>query len=72
MKICLYGGSFDPVHVGHQQIVEKIADSCDKIIIIPTNQSPHKKQMPTARSVDRCEMLKLLFKNNKKIEINNI
>ena len=44
MKIGIYGGSFNPVHLGHVGIAKKaIADlALDKLIVIPANVSPFK------------------------------
>ncbi len=69
MKIFLYGGTFDPVHNGHEKIIDKILHLCDKLLIIPTNKSPHKSSNPFASSEHRYAMLKLLFESNKKIDI---
>ena len=45
MKIGIYGGSFDPVHVGHVNAALTFKEelSLDKIIVIPAYQPPHKK-----------------------------
>ena len=67
MKIFLYGGSFDPVHLGHEKIINNSLSSCDKLFIIPANKSPHKKNNPEASSLHRYSMLSLLYKTNKKI-----
>lgn len=44
MKIALFGGSFDPPHLGHQSIVENALKSLDinKLIIMPTFINPFK------------------------------
>jgi len=45
-KIGLFGGSFDPVHLGHLAIAEAAHTSCglDRVIFIPCWQSPHKSR----------------------------
>ena len=37
MKIAIYGGSFNPMHIGHEKIVDYVLENLnmDKIIIIP-------------------------------------
>lgn len=42
--IAIFGGSFDPPHVGHQQIVEKAVKllHIDKLIIVPAYLNPFK------------------------------
>lgn len=63
MKIGLYGGSFDPVHIGHTAVAEKAKEqfALDKVIFIPTGNMPHKKGC-AASAEDRIEMLHLAVK----------
>jgi nicotinate-nucleotide adenylyltransferase len=44
MKIALFGGSFDPPHIGHSAVIQTALDElkCDKIIVMPTWLSPFK------------------------------
>lgn len=57
MKIGIFGGTFDPVHIGHiisaVEVKEKLP--LDKVIFIPARQSPHKSQ--PSNSKDRLHML---------------
>lgn len=47
MKICLFGGAFDPIHISHVLAIHYIAaiGSFDKIFVIPTYISPVGKQL---------------------------
>ena len=58
--VALYGGSFDPVHIGHLRIAEDIREyySLEKIIFIPAYHSPLKPGS-RASAEDRLRMLKL-------------
>ncbi len=71
--IALYGGSFDPVHIGHLRIAEDIREfyGFEKIIFIPANISPLKAKT-NASAEDRVNMLKLSIKNNPFFEISTI
>ena len=69
--IALYGGSFDPPHIGHKAIVEalKNLDYIDKIIIMPAFLNPFKSKSH-APSELRFKWLKEIFKEFKNVEIN--
>ena len=73
MKICIYSGTFNPVHNAHIELVKGILDEFDydKMIIIPNNIPPHKNGEDIASAQDRLEMLKLAF-DDPRIEISDI
>lgn len=58
MKICLFGGTFDPIHLGHLHIAKAAVDALclDKVIFLPCKQSPHKSDRAQASDQDRLEM----------------
>ena len=63
MRRAVFGGSFDPVHNGHVNLVKQIYDSVplDEIIIMPARVSPFKQDtVPTSES-QRLEMCRLAF-----------
>ena len=43
-KICLFGGTFDPPHIGHLLVAQTIFESerIDKIVLITTFKTPEK------------------------------
>lgn len=62
MKIGLFGGSFDPVHIGHRAIAEAAIDfGLDRVIIIPTGKKIYYKASNSAPCEDRLAMLRLAF-----------
>ena len=69
MKIGLYGGSFNPVHLGHVGIAKRaIADlALDKLIVIPAAVSPFKtatdEDVRRFWTWDRVEMVKAAFRD---------
>jgi len=69
MNIFFYGGTFDPPHIGHYNIVEYCLDLCENFIIIPAKQSPFKKTKPEASKIHRLNMLNILFENFNKVEV---
>lgn len=72
MKIAVFGGSFDPVHIAHKAIVEIGLKELevDKLIIIPTYLNPFKKEF-LFEPQTRYELLRKVFKNNPKIEVSD-
>jgi len=42
LSYALFGGSFDPPHLGHVEIVKKALEITDKVIIVPTFLNPFK------------------------------
>ena len=60
-KIGLFGGMFDPVHLGHLHAAEKAADrlGLDRVIFIPANVPPHKKNGCHVSGRHRLAMLQL-------------
>jgi len=62
MHISLFGGAFDPPHLGHLQVINSILSSqvADELWLVPTGVHDFEKIMQSA--TDRLEMLKLLIK----------
>ncbi|MDE6505291.1 MAG: nicotinate (nicotinamide) nucleotide adenylyltransferase [Clostridia bacterium] len=73
MKIALYGGAFNPVHNEHINIVRAAAEELelDKIIVIPTAISPHKRTSMTASGRDRLQMCRLAFSGVPNAEVSD-
>ncbi len=75
MKTVIYGGSFNPPHLGHENAVRAILKklSPDRIFIIPTAMSPWKeseKGDPT--SEEKMEMCRIAFEKFEKTEVLDI
>ncbi len=60
MKIIFFGGSFDPLHIGHFAIAKKSLENCDHFIFFPAKQSPHKCSSPIVSDLHRITMLQLI------------
>ena len=64
-KVGIFGGTFDPIHLGHlitAQSVKEIRE-LEKIIFIPAFISPHKSSTETSSPEDRLKMIKLAIKD---------
>ena len=65
-KVGVFGGSFDPVHLGHTNYAQEVQAQLhfDEILVIPTLVSPFKvSSPPQASAVQRFEMLKIAFED---------
>lgn len=64
MKIAIYGGSFNPPHLGHYSAACAVVDAIhpDKLLIMPANLPPHKLLAPNSPSPEeRLTMCRLAF-----------
>ena len=61
MRIALYGGTFDPVHIGHLEIARRVSRvfEIDKVVFIPAQVAPHKVGRPVTEPIHRYAMLAL-------------
>lgn len=72
-KIILFGGTFDPIHIGHAEVSDFALKHIDgeKVIFIPAKQSPLKKFSPKASDEDRLNMTALAVNDNPKFEVSD-
>ena len=63
-KVAIFGGSFDPVHLGHLTMVERCREKfgLDRVLFMPCNQSPFKKSTH-ANAGQRFRMLEIALKD---------
>lgn len=69
MKIGLFGGTFDPIHLGHLIVMENVLNfmNLDKIIILPSSNPPHKLNKDKTDVKLRVDMVKKAIENNDRI-----
>ena len=72
MKICLFGGTFDPPHIGHLLIAQTVCEveGFDKILFIPAYSPPHKNQITAIEQ--RIDMVKIAIRDNPKFEYSDV
>lgn len=61
MKLALFGGSYDPVHLGHLLLADAVHRHAgyDRVLFVPTFVSPFKEKEGSASAHDRVRMLHL-------------
>lgn len=74
MKIGLYFGSFNPIHVGHLIIANHVLNSTDiqKIWFIVSPQNPLKKSNSLLNEYDRLHLVKLAVDGDPRISVSDI
>ena len=72
MRICLFGGTFDPPHIGHLLVAQTVceAERFDKILFIPAYQTPNKIDVTPVEN--RLDMLKIAVEGNPNFEISDM
>src|SRR4051794_1314404 len=73
-KIGLYGGTFDPIHLGHINLAFELMEkkSLDEVWFIPARISPHKMHLHPTSFAHRVKMLDLALEGIPQFKINEI
>ena len=74
LRIGLFGGAFDPVHVGHLRVAESFLNShlIDELHLLPTAYPPHKKNQKSTSFHHRFRMLQIAFSGYDNVVISDI
>jgi nicotinate-nucleotide adenylyltransferase len=61
LKLGIFGGTFDPVHLGHLRLAEEVGEgfSLDKVYLLPASSPPHKGGKTVTAFHHRFEMTRL-------------
>jgi nicotinate-nucleotide adenylyltransferase len=73
-RIGLYGGTFDPVHVGHLDIARRLLKlfALDEVLFVPACVAPHKSQATVSRGLHRYAMLVLATQNDEDLRVSTV
>ena len=67
MKTAVFGGSFDPLHISHEKIINHLIDNFDLVYIVPVQNYMKKDFLIPIK--DRIKIIKKIYKNNSKVKI---
>ncbi len=73
MNLCVFQGTFNPIHNAHLRVANYVADKYDfdKFLFIPAYEPPH-KECDLNMSIHRFNMVKLAISGNEKFELSDI
>jgi nicotinate-nucleotide adenylyltransferase len=73
-KIGLFGGTFNPIHLGHLRSAEEIRESfeLDEVIFIPASDPPHKNKGKIIPASLRAEMVRLSIVDNPRFALSEV
>ena len=60
-RVCVFGGTFDPVHKAHLRIAREAQDQChlDRVLFVPAGRPPHKEFEAVTPFEDRYRMVEV-------------
>ena len=73
-RVGVFGGTFDPVHVGHLAIANAALDDLglDRVYFVPARRSPLKEDRPIASAEDRLAMLTAAIANEPRFRVSRV
>lgn len=74
MKRVMFGGSFDPVHIGHVSLVKTLLleQDVDIVTVVPAKCSPFKTDKKLCENQKRLEMCRRAFEGIPNVEISDM
>ena len=72
-KIALFGGTFDPIHLGHTTVAAAAAEhiGAEKVIFVPAKRSPLKGSLPKATDDHRLKMITLAISDDRRFDVSD-
>src|SRR4051812_45012917 len=73
-RLAVFGGTFDPIHVGHLIIAEvmRVELAFEHVIFLPAGRPPHKPDQVLTADADRLAMLRLALADAPQFDISTI
>lgn len=73
-RTALFGGSFNPIHLGHLLLADDVRErlALDRVIFMPLGVPPHKPAGVLASAADRYAMVQLAIADNPAFEVSDL
>ncbi|NLY35887.1 MAG: nicotinate (nicotinamide) nucleotide adenylyltransferase [Tissierellia bacterium] len=73
-RIGIFGGSFDPIHVGHLMLAQAALEFCqlERIFFLPAKPGPFKRHLPMTDAKTRLRMVEIAIQDNPKFEVSEL
>ena len=74
MRLGVFGGTFDPVHLGHLILAEQCREQAklDQVLFVPAARPPHKHNHELTKYAQRVEMLQLAISGHAVFRIDEL
>jgi len=74
MAIGIFGGTFDPVHIGHLRVAEEVREAyaLDLVVFVPVSLPPHKRHGNTTDPRTRLKLLELAMQGATSLAVSDI
>ena len=74
MRVALFGGSFNPIHLGHLRAAEEDREAMrlDLVYFVPAASPPHKSATRLAPAEHRLQMVRLATKGNRYFMVSDV
>lgn len=73
-QIGIFGGTFNPPHLGHLILAETAVEDLklDRVFFVPAGNPPHKTNKPLADAEHRMTMVQLATMNNQRFAVSSV
>lgn len=74
MTLGVFGGTFNPIHVGHLRAAEEVAEELglERVVFVPSFRPPHKAGEPVAPAAQRLAWVRTAIADNPRFEVDPI
>ena len=74
MRLGIFGGTFNPIHLAHLILAEQCLEACrlDRVLFVPAGQPPHKSDRQITPARVRLEMVELAIAGHHGFQVSAI